>query len=229
MNTIQIVSICFITLFLSGCKPQKTKEEEQPKHTTFPAQTELSIPHYFNGEFSLIREHPVLTDCATGNRLTITMDSIAKEVIEKYRKIQKGTNTSLLGVFEGSFSFSNDIEKNQTLQLTLTDFIRFDTVNDCDPQRKITGEYVALIPNRQQPTDKFTLNLHPDYTYTFTIFNMLSNSTRKAKGYWYQLSEDMIALEITPLTNYRNKAYINYSTKELTFINSKRVYHHQEE
>lgn len=152
-----------------------------------------------------------------------------KEVIEKYRKTQKGTNTSLLGVFEGSLSFSNDIEKNQTLQLTLTDFIRFDTVNDCDPQKKITGEYVALIPNRQQPTDKFTLNLHPDYTYTFTIFNMLSNSTRKAKGYWYQLSEDMIALEITPLTNYRNKAYINYSTKELTFINSKRVYHHQEE
>lgn len=157
------------------------------------------------------------------------MDSIAKEVIEKYRKTQKGTNTSLLGVFEGSLSFSNDIEKNQTLQLTLTDFIRFDTVNDCDPQKKITGEYVALIPNRQQPTDKLSLNLHPDYTYTFTIFNMLSNSTRKAKGYWYQLSEDMIALEITPLTNYRNKAYINYSTKELTFINSKRVYHHQEE
>lgn len=228
MNTIRIVSICFITLFLSGCKPQKTKEEQQPKHTTFPAQIELSVPHYFNGEFSLERNHPVLVDCATGSELTITMDSVAKEVIEKYRKIQKNTNTSILGIFKGLLSSSNDIEKSQTFQLTLTDFIRFDTVNECDPQRKIIGEYVALIPNRQQPTDKFTLNLHPDYTYTFTIFNMLSNSTRKAKGNWYQLSEDMIALEITPLTNYQNKAYINYNTKELTFINSKRIYHYQE-
>ena len=222
-----LITLLLPMVLLNGCKDKTQDKVSNIPDSTFAATPAITNNYYFAGEYQYQTDKATLKDQATGSTFTINNGEIATQLAEQYLALKlssgKGVSVQLLG----HLSPANDVEHTSMNGLTVTQIIGLHP--GTNPRgTHLTGDYITYVPNNIKPTERFTFSLHPDYTYTFSIYNLSANSSRNATGKWFLLNKNEIQFTNNPLTSFTNEAFIHDDGKQLTFKLSKRVYYKQE-
>ena len=225
-TTILITLVLSITL-LHGCKDNAQSKTANLSDSTFAVTPTVTNNYYFAGEYQFQANKATLKDQATGTILIINNGEIATQLEKQYLALKLPDGKRVRVQLLGHLSPANEVEHTSPNHLTVTRIISLHPgTNTRAPQ--LTGEYITYVPNNIKPTERFTFSLHPDYTYTFRIYNLGVNSSRDAIGKWFLLNENEIQFSNNILTSFTNEAFINDDGTQLTFKLSKRIYYKQE-
>lgn len=227
MKTTILITLVLSTTLFQGCKDKAQHETANLSDSTFAATPTVTNNYYFAGEYLFQTNQATLKDQATGTTLTINNGEIASELEKQYLALKLPDGKRVSVQLLGHLSPVNEVEHTSPNHLTITQIISLHPgTNTHAPQ--LTGEYITYVPNNIKPTERFTFSLHPDYTYTFRIYNLGANFSRDATGKWFLLNENEIQFSNNILTSFTNEAFINDDGTQLTFKLSKRIYYKQE-
>lgn len=227
MKTTILITLVLSTTLFQGCKDKAQHETANLSDSTFAATPTVTNNYYFAGEYLFQANKATLKDRATGTTLIINNGEIASELEKQYLALKLPDGKHVSVQLLGHLSPVNEVEHTSPNHLTITQIISLHPgKNTRAPQ--LTGEYITYVPNNIKPTERFTFSLHPDYTYTFRIYNLGANFSRDATGKWFLLNENEIQFSNNILTSFTNEAFINDDGTQLTFKLSKRIYYKQE-
>ena len=227
MKTMILITLLLPMVLLNGCKDKTHDKVSNIPDSTFAATPTVTNNYYFAGEYLFQANKATLKDRATGTTLIINNGEIASELEKQYLALKLPDGKHVSVQLLGHLSPVNEVEHTSPNHLTITQIISLHPgTNTRAPQ--LTGEYITYVPNNIKPTERFTFSLHPDYTYTISIYNLSANSSRDATGKWFLLNKNEIQFTNNPLTSFTNEAFIHDDGRQLTFKLSKRVYYKQE-
>ena len=222
MKTMILITLLLPMVLLNGCKDKPQGKASNMPDSTFAATPAITSNYYFAGEYLYQTDKATLKDQATGSTFTINNGEIATRLAEQYLALKLPTGKGVSAQLLGHLSPTNDVEHTSTNGLTVTQITGLHPGTNPRGAR-LTGDYITYVPNNIKPTERFTFSLHPDYTYTFSIYNLSANSSRDAIG-----NKNEIQFTNDPLTSFTNEAFINDDGRQLTFKLSKRIYYKQE-
>lgn len=228
MKTIIFTATLFLSIILNGCKYTSQNKQTNTPDSTFAITPIITHDYYFAGEYLYQNNKATLQDYATGSILIINKGEIASQLEREYLALKLPSGEKVSVCLYGKITSSHHTGHNSEKYLDITRILRLNPENKTLSPRLLTGDYITYIPNNIKPSERFTFSLHPDYTYTFSIYNLGANSTRNASGTWHLLRDNEIQFTNNSLTNFTNEAFINNDRTQLTFKFSKRIYYKQE-
>ena len=228
MNTHVLLALSLLALVIGGCNNKTKNNQTTTADSTFAAPTISATDYYFAGEYRDHQGNATLKDNATGTILTISNGTLASQLAKEYSTLKLPANETAIARLYGRLTPTDEVEQNPGLILTITRIVSLQPRTNTTIARSLTGDYITYVPNNIKPSERFTFTLHPDYTYTFSIYNLSANNTRSATGTWHLLRDDYIQFTNNPLTNFTSEAFVNNDNTELTFKASKRIYYKQE-
>lgn len=228
MKTNMLLILLLPPLLIGGCNNKTKNSPTNTMDSTFAASPISATDYYFAGEYRDYQGNTTLKDYATGITLTIANGEVASRLAREYSALKLSVNETATVQLYGHLIPSNETEPHPASLLSVSRIASLRPRTNTTSPRPLTGDYITYVPNNIKPTERFTFSLHPDYTYTFSIYNLSANSSRTATGTWHLLHDNYIQFTNNPLTNFTNEAFINTDNTELTFKTSKRTYYKQE-
>lgn len=228
MNTHVLLALLLPALLIGGCNDKTKNNQSHTIDSTFAATPISATDYYFAGEYRDHQGNAMLKDNATGTILTIGNGELASQLAKEYSALKLPANETAIAQLYGRLTPTDEVEQNPGSVLTITRIVSLQPRTNTTIARPLTGDYITYVPNNIKPSERFTFILHPNYTYTFSIYNLSANSTRSATGTWHLLRNNYIQFTNNPLTNFTSEAFVNNDNTELTFKASKRIYYKQE-
>lgn len=228
MNTHVLLTLLLPALLIGGCNNKTKNSQTNTADSTFAAAPISTTDYYFAGEYRNHQGNATLQDNATGTILSISNGELASQLAKEYSALKLPANQTAIAQLYGRLTPTHEVEQNPRSVLVVTRIVSLHPHTNATIARPLTGDYITYVPNNIKPSERFTFTLHPDYSYTFSIYNLSANSTRSATGTWHLLRDNYIQFTNNPLTNFTSEAFVNNDNTELTFKTSKRIYYKQE-
>lgn len=180
---------------------------------------------YFQGQFFMIGEKLYFLDCATGRTVPVAKTNAYQDVVSKYAR--EGAMYSEMNYANIRGFMQQDNAHNQELVVTYLTNISLN--ENCPMNSNIIGTYIAVSEAASGPMLKSILTIHGNYTYTYTTYNMNTNSMiGYTSGSWNFTDEGQLAFFYTnrdayfaptALVNYTNRS-ISWTTQTGTAFNA---------
>ena len=170
-----------------------SKPKPAPEIPAFTEEVEKEETHdfYYCGYFVFTDDSAYFEDCATGERFKFNDNELLKEIHTKYQDINGNDPGELFGAFRGFVSYT----KNNKPQLSVRKFLGFNQSESCNPNAVMSDTYVVYFPDIKKPDRKITINLLPDYRFTWNENNFQTKQVRDTIGYWGRVDEEDIWLD----------------------------------
>lgn len=171
-------SILIFLLFVSACGGGTRKNA-------------IDQPPFFTGRFVYFADAAVITDCATGVRLPVSMTGSFIRAQEAYAALEPAMGEAIFVEFRGRIVEQPAMEgERMERAFAIDSLIGFDRNRDCDPEWMVAGVYDSNTDGRRM------LRLRPDYTFTETLFDIESGrSLGEWSGRWWRNAELELVLE----------------------------------